>query len=967
MAAVVAPRASAQSAVVTRHVPQIVQNGQAKYVARLDGSETLRLALQLPSRNQDQLDALLADLYNPKSPNYHKWLSSQEFDIRFGPTREDFNALVSWAQAKGLTVTFQATNGRLIEAEASVETVNRVFHVVESKFHDSVLNRDFHAPDREPTTDLPFALLAVDGLEDSEPKVNHHRKDPNAGIPATIAAPVSTRGTLGLSTVTRGLATTGDLTPVAGPVAVGSPKSGGVVKPNLLGSGPNGAYLPSDIRAAYYGTGNLTGAGQTVGIFSFDGYLTSDLALFYSATGTSTSVPVNNVLVGTFTGGCVLDNPCYDGEQILDIVNVQGMAPGLSQILFYENNTSANVILNQMASDNTAKVISSSWSGGGFGTSSDTYFQKMAAQGQSYLNATGDFGGFWKGNYLAPSLDPYITEVGGTDLTTASAGGAWSSEFGWSSAGGGFWITGMSASGKYTIPTWQSQAGVVTATNNASTLYRNSPDIAAEADFDNPTVSNGSLLLGYGGTSYATPRMAGYIALANQQAALNGQTTLGFLNPSLYTAGLAQQGGGTAYYHDSTSGSNPGINSSTYAAGGPTYYSVAGYDLVTGWGSPNGTALLNYLAGNPVANFKVPTTASGSMVRGGSVGIQLPVTGYNGYSGTIVPTGLSGLPSGWGAVYTGGTGNVNSPLQLYFSSPSTQAIGTFPFTVTVADSANSALTQNVNVSIVVEKRANGDFTMTTSGATVAKGSSGFAYIQVTPGSGLSGPVNLSVSGTIPGVSISFFDPLVQPNTPKNVPLTLVVSGATTPGTYSLTVTGADANGITHTIQVPVTITTPASVLVNGGFETGSLSPWVTTTTCAYSPSPLSNTSGFEPQTGNYFALMLSTGTACTQTMSQTVSIPYGSSRATFGMWVFTLTGESGTTAIDTLTVGVTDYTKTTHNLGTLSNASGTGYWQYYSYDMTQFMGQTVNLSFSATEAGATITDFFIDNVSLVVQ
>src|SRR6202021_1208262 len=56
--------------------------------------------------------------------------------------------------------------------------------------------------------------------------------------------------------------------------------------------------------AAYYGNGPLTGAGQTIGIFSFDGYLLSDVQLYYSKTGMSSNVPIENVLVAGFGGGC---------------------------------------------------------------------------------------------------------------------------------------------------------------------------------------------------------------------------------------------------------------------------------------------------------------------------------------------------------------------------------------------------------------------------------------------------------------------------------------------------------------------------------------------------------------------------------------------------------------------------------------------------------------------------------------
>ena len=69
-------------------------------------------------------------------------------------------------------------------------------------------------------------------------------------------------------------------------------------------SGPFGQYLPSDMRAAYYGGGALTGAGQSIGIFSFDGYLASDVQLYYSTTGMSSTVPITNVLVDGFSGAC---------------------------------------------------------------------------------------------------------------------------------------------------------------------------------------------------------------------------------------------------------------------------------------------------------------------------------------------------------------------------------------------------------------------------------------------------------------------------------------------------------------------------------------------------------------------------------------------------------------------------------------------------------------------------------------
>jgi subtilisin family serine protease len=104
------------------------------------------------------------------------------------------------------------------------------------------------------------------------------------------------------------------------------------------------------------------------------------------------------------------------------------------------------------------------------------------------------------------------------------------------------------------------------------------PEVAAEANTDNYICYDGTCAGGWGGTSFAAPSWAGHVALANQQAAAHGDNLLGFINPAIYTIGL-----GSSYstdFHDITSGSNG------------THSAVKGYDLVTGWGSPNGTGLI---------------------------------------------------------------------------------------------------------------------------------------------------------------------------------------------------------------------------------------------------------------------------------------------------------------------------------------------------------------------------------------
>jgi xanthomonalisin len=545
------PAAPQRLAMLARHLPPPVAENRATMMGAMKSEQRLRLGLHLPLRNQAGLAQLLRDLYDPHSAQFHRYLSVAEFTDRFGPTLDEYNAVVAWATAHGLNVTAQTSNRRFVAVEGTVDTINHAFDVNVNYYKHPTESRAFYSPDREPTTvGLNAPLLQVTGMNDyvlPRPLLRH--------------------------------------------LATASP----------TGSGPSGEFLPGDMRAAYYGNGPLTGAGQTIGIFSFDGYLASDVQLYYSTTGMSSSVPISNVLVDGFSGACTsvsapTSSTCDDGEQVLDIVNAIGMAPGITQILFYEGSSNTE-ILNQMAVDNTAKVLSSSWAWNpADAASDDPIFQEFAAQGQSFVTASGDEGAFNDSTYAFPGVDPYITVVGGTVLTTTGPGGAWSAETAWPESGGGF-VSGTP------IPSWQQLAGVISESNQGSSESRNSPDVAAEANFDNPTVINGSFVTGYGGTSFAAPRWAGFLALVNQQAVANGHGTVGFINPALYALGT-----GAAYssaLHDITSGSNPPTTGA-----GSGFNAVPGYDLVTGWGSPNGAALIDQLAGTGGGSQVAPAAAA---------------------------------------------------------------------------------------------------------------------------------------------------------------------------------------------------------------------------------------------------------------------------------------------------------------------------------------------------------------------
>jgi kumamolisin len=136
---------------------------------------------------------------------------------------------------------------------------------------------------------------------------------------------------------------------------------------------------------------------------------------------------------------------------------------------------------------------------------------------------------------------------------------------------------------KVAIPSWQKLSGVINSSNKGSTTLRNGPDVSANANFtfyvcaDQTTCTAND----YGGTSFAAPMWAAYIALVNQKLASEGKATIGFINPTIYAQNITSSYG--ADFHDITSGTSG------------SYSAVKGYDLVTGWGSPT-PALVTALA-----------------------------------------------------------------------------------------------------------------------------------------------------------------------------------------------------------------------------------------------------------------------------------------------------------------------------------------------------------------------------------
>jgi subtilase family serine protease len=532
--------AQGSEALLTRHVRD-VQAGEAKVVGNLPATQTLQLDVVLRLRDAAGLEAFLAQLYATPAHLRH-YLTPAEFTERFGPTEEDYDAVVQFVQSHGLAVVGGSRDGMDVQVRGPVYAVEAAFHVSLLTYQHPTEERVFYAPDREPTVDLPFALWHVSGLD-------------NYSIPHPLYVSRSAYAKA------HGV----------------DPRS--LVSHATTGSGPSASFLGSDMRAAYYG-GTLTGAGQNLGLLEYYGTDLSDLNTYFNNVGQTNNVPITLLSTDGTSISCVYSSGCDDTEQTLDMTQAIGMAPGLASLTMYIGSTDTAIISAMTTHSPLPTTIGCSWGWTPADPSTlNPYWEKMAAQGQNFFAASGDDSTWSRRNEAWPADAAYVVSVGGTDLTTSSAAGPWKSETAWSDSGGGI------SPDKIAIPSWQSQAGVINSSNRGSTTYRNGPDVAANANFTFYVCADQTACTAneYGGTSFATPMWAAYVALANQQLVANGHPTLGFINPYLYTFGLSSSYG--ADFHDITSG-----KSGSYSA-------VKGYDLVTGWGSPNGQGLINALVG----------------------------------------------------------------------------------------------------------------------------------------------------------------------------------------------------------------------------------------------------------------------------------------------------------------------------------------------------------------------------------
>ena len=526
-----------------------------------DTSQQVQLAIGLQLRSGTDLDSFLSALYDPQSPTYHQYLTPDQFTQLFAPTPDSVQQVTTYLQNQGFTITNIASNNLIIDATASVGQVQQSFHVQMNTYR--LGSNTFFANDVPPAMPASISSLitSISGLDTStqyQPSYHH----------ALHAAQ----------------------------------------------GGPVGGLGPKDLANAYNVTplqnSGILGNNQTIGLFELDGYQASDVNAYFQNYGI-TPPNITNVLVDGFNGNA--GSSAVETE--LDIEVAGGIAPRANQIVYEGPNTTPglNDTYNKIVTDNKVQIASTSWglcensSGSAELQTLDTIFKQGAAQGISFIAASGDAGAYdcqdTNLNVDSPADDPYVTGVGATHLQTNN--GAYGSESVWSDPtqvqhgpkGSG---SGGGLSTQFRIPSWQTGSGVQ---NKYSNGYREVPDIVAAGD-PKPgysvycTVTNAGCpstgWLTTGGTSGPAPFWASSLLLVNQYLQAHNAGVIGHANPTLYHLFNTQQQ--YPAFHDVTAGNNL------------FFPATSGYDLASGIGSPNLYNIARDLAAPAAGGGDVPPT-----------------------------------------------------------------------------------------------------------------------------------------------------------------------------------------------------------------------------------------------------------------------------------------------------------------------------------------------------------------------
>jgi hypothetical protein len=547
-------------------------------------SRVLDFDIVLRPRDPGRLHSLALRLSAPGAADRGHFLTVPQFADRFGQPRSVLASADATLRAVGLRPGRVTPNRLLIpvsttigQAEASLNTTFVTYRLATGR----IAFANTSAPSLpKSVVALTAAVVGLNDLAQEVPESARPESARQAGLPSSSFHPPAR-----FAHATRA-ASSG---PAACSKAVKTAKADhGWTYPQIAG-----AYSLSGL----YDQGDL-GAKATIALFEQEPYKTSDIKSFQACYGTSASV-TEKKFDGPGSGA-------GQGEAALDIETVIALAPQAKILVYQEPNNEKYTLdgYEHIINDNKAQILSTSWglcepeteTDPGLIQSENTLFEQAAVDGISVFAAAGDAGsedcegnpGTGSNETLSvddPASQPFVTAVGGTDLTAVGSPPAetvWNEGLHSKNGSGGGGISSV-----WPMPAWQAGAGIINQYSsgqpcgNAGGYCRETPDVSASADpVHGYIIYHAGSWSAVGGTSAAAPLWAALLAVIESKS--GHAMRAGFLNPLLYSEAV----GSASPFNDITVGNNDytGTHNGKYPA-------TAAYDLASGLGSPVATKL----------------------------------------------------------------------------------------------------------------------------------------------------------------------------------------------------------------------------------------------------------------------------------------------------------------------------------------------------------------------------------------
>ena len=943
--------------------------------------EHMLLQLKRSPEQEQAVQQFVDELQTIGSPNFHHWLTAQEFGERFGIPKPDLDAVTGWLSSQGFRVNVVYPSGMLIDFSGTAAQVHRAF---QTEIHNLEVRGERHIGNMSDPR-IPVALAPVVAgivsLHDFRPHAMYKMHQPRSqftfpdsfGGTAYAVVPADLAKIYNLNSLfSAGISGQGQTIVLIEDTDVFRASDWNTFRQTLGLSGYSSASFTQVHPAPSSGTNNCAAPGVIA---------PNDAEAILDAEWASASAPSAAIEMaacadsGTTFGGLIaiqnLINASTPPPSIMSISygqceTVNGAAANASYNSAYQQAVAEGVSVFVAAGDSGAAGCDNSVAEATHGIAVNAFAStpnNVAVGGTDFSDTySGTNATYWNsGNTTAfGSAISYVPEIPWNDSCAGallSAYEGYSQTYGSASlcsdpnlgsllmstvAGGGGpsqcasgnpstpSVVGGSCQG-WPKPSWQSVLG------NPNDGVRDTPDVSLFAadglwshfyvfcwsDAANGGAACGtdpSAWSGAGGTSFASPIMAGMQALINQKsggpqgnpAPIYYQLANTEYGPSGNSSCNSSNGNTVAsncIFYDVTlgdidvdctgpncylGGGSVGVLSTSNSTFAPAYGTTTGWDFATGIGTVNAANLVNnWPSSSPQPSFTLSASPTNLTFLQGAAGSSIiTINPQNGFGGNVVLT-ASGLPSGVSAVF--GTNPATTSSLLTLSATGVATIGSVTVTIT---GTSGSLTKTTTISLTVNPKGSYTLSASPNSLAIVQGASGASTITVTPQNGFNGKVGLSASGLPSGVTASFN----PSSTAGTSTLTLTASSSAATGTVTLTITGTSGN-LSNATTISLTVTGAPTYTLSASPKTLTITQGASgTSTITVTPQNGFNGNVSLSVSGLSSGVTASfnpTSTANTSTLTLTAN-----STATTGTVTVTITGRSGSLS-KTTTISLT--------------------------------------------------------------